>query len=122
MVQVSILASSSSGNAALVRTERTTLLIDAGLSRKQIFERMNQIGVNPDSLTAILITHEHSDHVAGLPVLSKPRNGRQLPVYVSRLTAPAINWGEAQPALEMFQAGQAFTIGDIDVQSLHHSA
>lgn len=117
MVQISILASSSSGNATLVATERTRLLVDAGLSRKQTFERLNQAGIDPDSLTAILITHEHSDHVCGLPVLSKPRNGRQIPVFVSRLTAPAINWGDAEPALELFQAGASFTIGDIDVTS-----
>lgn len=98
-------------------TQRTRLLIDAGLSRKEIFERLAALGVNPESLTAILITHEHTDHIAGLPVLAKRRGNAQIPVYISRLTAPAIAWGDCTPALEQFQAGASFTIGDIDVTS-----
>jgi phosphoribosyl 1,2-cyclic phosphodiesterase len=101
----------------LVATERTRLLIDAGLSRKETFERLRAAGVDPASLTAILITHEHTDHVAGLPVLAKRRDEYQIPVYVSRLTAPLIPWGECVPNLELFQAGANFTIGDIDVTS-----
>ena len=101
----------------MLATERTRLLIDAGLSRKETFERLERIGVSPQSLTAILITHEHSDHVAGLPVLAKPRDGFQIPVYVSRLTAPAIPWGDCVPNLELFQAGSNFTIGDFSITS-----
>ena len=71
-------------------------------------------GVKPDSLDAILITHEHSDHISGLPAIAKKLD---IPVYVSRLTAPGIPWGEYTPKLELFQAGSAFTIGDIEVQS-----
>src|SRR5436309_4944851 len=67
IVQVSVLASSSAGNATLVATSRTRLLIDAGLSRKETFERLAASGVSPETLTAILITHEHTDHVGGLP-------------------------------------------------------
>jgi len=101
----------------LLATERTRLLIDVGLSRKETFERLERIGVSPQSLTAILITHEHSDHVSGLPVLAKPRDGFQIPVYVSRLTAPAIPLGDCVPNLELFQAGASFTIGDFDITS-----
>ncbi len=96
-------------------TERTRLLVDAGLSRKETFERLNAIGVEPESLTAILITHEHSDHIAGLQVIAKKLD---IPVYVSRLTAPAIPWPEDYtPRLEQFPAGASFPIGDIDVSS-----
>ncbi|MGH9646719.1 MAG: MBL fold metallo-hydrolase [Bryobacteraceae bacterium] len=112
-----VLASSSTGNATLLATEKTRLLIDAGLSRKDTFERLARIGISPQSLTAILITHEHSDHTAGLPVLAKPRDGVQIPVYVSRLTAPCIPWGDCVPNLQSFQAGASFTIGDIEVTS-----
>jgi len=112
-----VLASSSTGNATLLATAKTRLLIDAGLSRKDTFERLERIGISPESLTAILITHEHSDHVAGLPVLAKARDGVQIPVYVSRLTAPCIPWGDCVPNLELFQAGASFTIGDFDVSS-----
>jgi len=114
IVQVSILASSSSGNAALVASTRTRLLIDAGLSRKDTFERLAAVGVAPESLDAILITHEHSDHVSGLPAIAKKLD---IPVFVSRLTAPAIPWGEFTPKLELFQAGSTFVIGDIEISS-----
>ena len=113
--KISVLASSSSGNCALVATERTRLLVDAGLSRKETFERLESIGADPHSLSAILITHEHSDHIAGLQVIAKKL---RIPVYLSRLTAPAIAWSEDYaPPLELFAAGSAFTIGDIDVTS-----
>lgn len=114
ILQVSVLASSSNGNSALVATDRTRILVDAGLSRKETFERLAAIGVDPESLTAILITHEHSDHVTGLPAIAKKLG---IPVYCSRLTAPAIPWGEFQPKLELFQSGSSFPIGDIDVDS-----
>jgi phosphoribosyl 1,2-cyclic phosphodiesterase len=112
IVQVSVLASSSSGNCTLVATERTRLLIDAGLSRKETFERLKAAGIDPGSIDAVLITHEHTDHVSGLPAIAKKLD---VPVYLSRLTAPAIAWGEYTPKLELFQAGASFTIGDIDV-------
>ena len=96
-------------------TERTRLLVDAGLSRKETFERLHKIDVDENSLTAILITHEHSDHIAGLQVIAKKLN---IPIYVSRLTAPTIPWPEDfVPKLETFAAGSGFTIGDIDVTS-----
>ncbi len=95
-------------------TERTRLLVDAGLSRKDTFERLSAAGIDPQSLTAILVTHEHSDHIAGLPVIAKTL---RIPVYLSRLTAPSIPWGEYVPPLELFQAGASFVIGDIDVTS-----
>jgi len=88
--------------------------VDAGLSRKDTFERLSAAGVDPDSLSAILITHEHTDHVSGLPAIARKLD---VPVYLSRLTAPAIAWGEWTPKLELFQAGSSFPIGDIDVTS-----
>jgi phosphoribosyl 1,2-cyclic phosphodiesterase len=98
----------------VVSTTRTCLLIDAGLSRKDTFERMLPSGISPESLTAILITHEHTDHVSGLPAIAKKLD---IPIYVSRLTAPAIPWGDFTPKLEMFQAGSSFIVGDIEVSS-----
>lgn len=88
--------------------------MDAGLSRKETFERLAAMGVDPESLNAILITHEHTDHVAGLPAIAKKLD---IPVYLSRLTAPAIPWEDCVPKLELFQAGAGFPIGDIDVAS-----
>jgi phosphoribosyl 1,2-cyclic phosphodiesterase len=113
--KLSVLASSSSGNSTLVATERTRLLVDAGLSRKETFERLKAIGIAPETLTAILITHEHSDHIAGLQAIAKKLD---IPIYVSRMTAPAIPWPEDfVPKIESFAAGSSFPIGDIDVTS-----
>ncbi len=84
------------------------------MSRKETFERLAAAGIAPESLTAILVTHEHTDHIGGLQPIARKLG---IPVYLSRLTAPAIPWGEYTPTLEMFAAGASFTIGDIDVTS-----
>jgi phosphoribosyl 1,2-cyclic phosphodiesterase len=109
-----VLASSSSGNSTFIRTERTRVLVDVGLSKRDILARLAAIGEQAEDLNAILITHEHSDHVSGLVTLARQLN---IPVYITRLTAPAIPWGEFTPKLDCFQAGTTFTIGDIDVDS-----
>jgi len=116
-VKFCVLASGSSGNAALLATENTRILVDAGLSMKELRRRLAAIGEDLIRIDAILITHEHSDHVAGLPVLARNQDVRAA-IYLTRLAAPAIDWGETQPArLERFQAGANFQIGDIEVQS-----
>jgi len=109
------LASSSSGNSIFVGTSRTRILIDAGLSRKETIARLAAIGETPEQLDAILVTHEHSDHVSGLMRLVRKF---AVPVYTTTLTKPAIDWeGYAAAKVETFQAGTEFTIGDIDIQS-----
>ena len=112
-----MLASGSSGNAALLATENTRILVDAGLSMRELAKRLAAIGEKLEELDAILITHEHSDHVSGLPVLARSKKISPT-IYMTRLTGPAIDWGETQPArLDPFQAGSALRIGDIEVQS-----
>lgn len=71
-------------------------------------------GEQPERLDAILITHEHCDHVSGLRFLAKALN---IPVFLTHQTAPLIDWGEYEPRLETFQAGSSFRVGDIDVNS-----
>lgn len=117
IVKFCVLASGSSGNAALLATERTRILVDAGLSMRELRRRLAAIGEDLNRIDAILITHEHSDHVSGLAVLARNKEIRAT-VYMTLLTAPAIDWGPARPArLEPFQAGASFQIGDIEVQS-----
>jgi phosphoribosyl 1,2-cyclic phosphodiesterase len=110
-----VLASGSSGNAALLATENTRILVDAGLSMRELRKRLASIGESLEEIDAILITHEHSDHVAGLPVLARSKDVRAA-IYMTHLAAPAIDWG-GPPRLEPFQAGASFRIGDIEVQS-----
>ena len=117
IVKFCVLASGSSGNAALVATEKTRILLDAGLSMKDLGKRLAGIGEDLSNIDAILITHEHTDHVAGLPVLARNKNVHAS-IFMTWLTAPSIEWGEHKPArLETFQAGACFPIGDIEVRS-----
>lgn len=111
-----VLASGSSGNAAFFSTGSTRILLDAGLSMKELGRRLALIGEDLAEIDAILVTHEHSDHVAGLPVLARNKNVRAS-IYLTRLTVPAIDWGPAEPRLLPFQAGACFSVGDVEVTS-----
>ena len=71
MLTFTTLASGSSGNAALVSCGDTHVLLDAGISARRITTGLKSLGVDPAELSAILITHEHHDHVSGLAVLTK---------------------------------------------------
>jgi phosphoribosyl 1,2-cyclic phosphodiesterase len=109
-----VLASGSSGNSAFVAAGKTRVLVDAGLSLRELRKRLAAIGEEPENLNAILVTHEHSDHVSGLARLAA-RCG--IPVYATRLTAAAIDWEAEEAKLEVFQAGTEFPIGEIEVTS-----
>ncbi|MBV8070291.1 MAG: MBL fold metallo-hydrolase [Acidobacteriaceae bacterium] len=117
MVKICILASSSAGNSAFIATERTRLLIDAGLSRRELKKRLAAIGEDIANIDAVLVTHEHSDHTNGLSALVRGAEGRSLPVYLSCGTARFVDWGECAPPVESFQAGRGFTVGDFDIAS-----
>ena len=83
-----MLASGSRGNCAVVASSRTKILVDAGISGRETFRRMKSLGEDPHSLSAILITHEHCDHVSGLATLAKKL---RIPVFMTCLlyTSPS---------------------------------
>lgn len=83
MMRMTVLASGSKGNSTVVSSSRTRVLVDAGLSCRELLKRMALAGEDPSTLDAILITHEHQDHVAGLAVLAR-RLG--IPVYITEPT------------------------------------
>ena len=114
---MTVLASGSKGNCAIIASSRTRLLVDAGLSCRETLKRMAAAGEDPQSLTAILISHGHSDHVAGLPVLARKL---KIPVYMTGATHET--WGRQcgkkqthLDRLELFSSGHSFHIGDIQV-------
>jgi len=119
-ISVSVLASGSRGNSAVVQTERTKVLIDAGISCREIFKRLKCLGEDPHTLSAVVITHEHADHVYGLATLAKKL---KIPVFMTGATHQA--WakslrdrGDARCnflRLEVFSPGKGFQIGDIAV-------
>ena len=83
-VRLAILGSGSAGNCACVETAEARILVDAGFSPRQIRKRLQTIGRVPENLTAILITHEHSDHIAGLAGIAQKLH---IPVFCNRATA-----------------------------------
>jgi phosphoribosyl 1,2-cyclic phosphodiesterase len=83
MVRFTVLASGSKGNATIVTGGRTRILVDAGLSCRELFRRMKLAGEAPETLDAIIVTHEHSDHVGGLAVTARKLG---IPVYFTEGT------------------------------------
>jgi phosphoribosyl 1,2-cyclic phosphodiesterase len=120
-VSLSMLASGSRGNCAIVTSASTKILVDAGISCRETFKRMKSVGEDPRSLSAIVITHEHSDHVYGLATLAKKL---RIPVFMTGATHQS--WSRAirnqtgeRPRLEKFEcfeSGRSFQVGDIAVR------
>jgi phosphoribosyl 1,2-cyclic phosphodiesterase len=161
MMRMTVLASGSKGNSTIIASSRTRILVDAGLSCRELMKRMQATGEDPGALDAVLITHEHQDHVQGLAVLARKLG---VPVYFTEPTHRAwvrcltprkkityADWLEQRkvqaaaamepeqeekeaaeealsepgttaerdpawiPAIEYFQSGNSFRIGDIAV-------
>lgn len=123
MFQFCSLYSGSSGNCSFLQTSTTKILVDVGVSSKKIVEALNSIGVEPSSINAILITHEHSDHVSGLGIFSKKFN---IPVYANLETWNAMEKQKEkilEDNIKLFSF-ENFFIGDINVEpfSIPHDA
>ena len=117
-----ILGSGSGGNCAYLESSSVRLLIDAGFSGRQITERLKGIGRDVSQIDAILLTHEHADHIAGLKVLCQRH---QIPLFCNRLTREALAVELPNFAgWKIFSTGETFTLGDlvIDSFSLPHDA
>lgn len=128
-MKFTVLGSGSTGNAVLISSETTNVLVDAGLSAREILRRLAERGVACERLDGILITHEHSDHVAGLRVLLRTAN---CPVYISRITEDALydmrgggQNGDSESSkrrialanrTEEIESSREFCIGDIDFE------
>ena len=104
-VSVCMLASGSRGNCAIVASASTKILVDVGISCRETFKRMKVLGDDPRSLSAIVITHEHCDHICGLATLTKKL---RIPVFMTGATYQA--WQRAmrdeqgvKPRLEKFE-------------------
>ena len=121
-VHFTILGSGSAGNSAYLESGETRVLVDAGFSPRQIRQRLASIGRAPENLTAILITHEHSDHINGLVGIAEKLH---IPVYCNRATREEIDRQlGAKVDYRLFVTGGGFDVGDIGVQtfSIPHDA
>ena len=83
MMRMTVLASGSKGNSTVISSSRTRVLVDAGLSCRELLKRMSIAGEDPAQLDAILVTHEHQDHIAGLSVLARRL---KIPVFFTEPT------------------------------------
>ena len=113
-LRVCVLGSGSKGNSTLVATANTRVLVDAGLSRRETFARLAAVGERTDGFDAILISHEHSDHINGLRLLAIEWKA---PIYITRSTHQVISWDPKLSAFELFTSGERFVVGDLEVTS-----
>ena len=103
----------------MIESDTTRLLVDAGLSGRQVAQRLALINRHLDQISGVILTHEHSDHTRGLGVLCK---SRALPVYANRLTAEAVtaapDWQDrVRISWRLVSTGSSFEVGDLRVES-----
>lgn len=116
------LASGSKGNCIYLGTERTKILIDAGISCRLIQQRLEKIDVDISDIDAILVTHEHSDHIKAIQTLSSNYN---IPIFANSDTAKAIYESIQEcPKFKIFSTGETFEFGDLEIHpfSVQHDA
>lgn len=111
MLQVASLGSGSAGNALLVKTEQTLLLLDCGFTLKETTARMHKLGLSPANIDAVLVTHEHGDHVRGVGPLSRKF---AKPVWLTHGTYNALRDNRFTHT-NLISAHQSFSIGDIEI-------
>lgn len=124
MPEVCTLASSSKGNACVVSCKGSMILVDAGLSLKQLTQRISELGSSVGKLEAVLVTHEHADHIKGLPMLASKFS---MPIFASRGTSLALRrqFPKLEGRITPFFAGDVFNVGEFRVESFptsHDSA
>lgn len=116
------LASGSKGNSIYFGTPHTKILIDAGIGPKILAKRLEEIGVGLDSIEAILITHEHTDHIQGVAALGCKMG---IPIFANRETAKGIySQLKECPKFKIFSTGESFEFGDLEIHpfSIKHDA
>lgn len=120
-VLICVLGSGSRGNSTWVATESTRLLVDAGFSRKDTYARLAAVGERADGCHALIISHEHNDHISGLRALALDL---KVPIYISPATRDAMRWDPRINSFELFTSGEKFRIGDIEITpfSVPHDA
>lgn len=112
MLEICAIASGSNGNCYYIGNGKDAVLIDAGISCKQILKRMNEKGLQPEKVKAVFVSHEHSDHLRGARVIGKRL---RVPVYITAKTYNAA-YNNLQPDYPVFfEPGSTIEIGEITV-------
>ncbi|MFH0924513.1 MAG: MBL fold metallo-hydrolase [bacterium] len=121
-MKVCILGSGSSGNCIYINSQDTSILIDAGLSGKEICKRLRQIGINPSSLAAVVLSHEHTDHIQGIRGLY---HTHKLPIFANLATKKVVeDKFERIKVSDVFKTGHNFCVGNfyLETFSVSHDA
>ncbi|MCU4176587.1 MBL fold metallo-hydrolase [Carboxylicivirga sp. N1Y90] len=114
MVEICALASGSNGNCYYVGNEDEAVLIDVGISRRQVLKRMKEVKLNINKVKAIFISHEHADHIRGLRVLS---DMNEIDAYLTKATFSKTRNDNQPKRIGIFKAGDIITVGNIKVHS-----
>lgn len=122
-MQICSIASGSSGNCIYIGDGDSRILIDAGVSRKRIVDGLKSIHVSPESLDAIFVTHEHTDHIQGIPMMTKYFH---VPIYGTAGTLDGIRQKDSKGLVTMEHLYQVYadrpvTIGSLEVTPFHMS-
>lgn len=122
-MRLSTIASGSSGNCIYVGSETTHILIDVGISKKKIEAGLEVLNVNPDEIDGIFVTHEHSDHISGIGVMSR---AYERPIYATQGTSRGISeyksLGKMPDGLnKIITANTVVKIGDLEIEAFHIS-
>jgi phosphoribosyl 1,2-cyclic phosphodiesterase len=111
MIRFASLGSGSAGNALVIQIGTTRILVDCGFSAQETARRLARLGLHPDDLAAVVITHEHADHIGSSAALARRH---RIPVHMT----PGTRLGardQAYPLLHEFHAGTSFAIGDVEI-------
>lgn len=112
MLKFATLASGSSGNCTVVSDGKVHILIDAGISARRILNALKELGIDGREIAAVLVTHEHGDHVCGLPILCRQMGAD---IYATEPTAEQIcvKNPQLQQRFRVFDPGERFAVGDL---------
>lgn len=117
-MRLKVFASSSSGNCLLISSDRTNLLIDAGISMRRTERSLASAGLTLSDIDGVLVTHEHSDHICGLAMIEKKYD---VPLYAPHTVANRLIGALpiVEKCMNIIPVGNKFTIGDISVTAFH---
>ncbi len=117
MIEFSLLSSGSRANCIFIASQTTSVLLDCGLSARQTLARLTSLGRSIGEVSAIVVSHEHSDHIRGLSGILKKR---AIPVWVNQGTSSGlipITEPHVHPNLQLFSSSRSFWVGDIEIES-----
>ena len=117
-LQIASINSGSNGNCYYISNDNEAVLVDAGISCRETERRMKRLGLSLDKVKAIFVSHEHTDHIKGIPGITKKYG---LPVYVTRPTLKASGWLAQKHLINYLQPFQQVTIGELSVFSFSKS-